>query len=361
MSTKKKVVIRIISSVLVIILVLSLLQRLLMPKIVDGVVEYSFVSEFYEEENKDFDVVFVGDCEVYENFSPITLWEKYGINSYIRGTANQYIWQSYYLLEDTLRYSNPSVVVFNIQSLQFDDPNKSVEAYNRMSIDGMKWTPAKIGAIDSSMTDEEQFLSYIFPILRYHDRITSLNADDVKYMFDTPDVTFNGYYMRVDSKPVENLPDANELASYDFGDYAWEYLDKMRQLCQEKGIQLVLIKAPSLYPYWYTEYDKQVQDYAERYDLPYYNFINIAEDKIGLDYSTDTYDAGLHLNLSGAEKMADYFGKILREEYAVPDRRGQKELEQIWNKTIESYEAEIERQCEQYDIDINTISRRMNK
>ena len=37
--------------------------------------------KYYEEENKDFDVIFVGDCEVYENFSPVVLWEKYGINS----------------------------------------------------------------------------------------------------------------------------------------------------------------------------------------------------------------------------------------------------------------------------------------
>lgn len=32
-------------------------------------------------------MIFIGDCELYENISPVTLWEEYGINSYIRGTG----------------------------------------------------------------------------------------------------------------------------------------------------------------------------------------------------------------------------------------------------------------------------------
>ena len=35
--------------------------------------------EYYNEENPH-DVIFVGDCEVYENFSPVTMWEGTGHN-----------------------------------------------------------------------------------------------------------------------------------------------------------------------------------------------------------------------------------------------------------------------------------------
>ena len=42
-------------------------------------------------------------------------------------------------------------------------------------------------------------------------------------------------------------------------------------------------------------------------------------DEIGIDYNTDTYDAGLHLNLSGAEKLSKYFGKYLTDDLR-PDR-----------------------------------------
>ena len=139
MKKRSGIIIRTVITLAVIITGLALLQRLLMPKYVDGIVEGAFVKEYYQEE-KDHDVLFIGDCEVYENFSPKVLWEKYGINSYIRGSAEQYIFQSYYLLEDALRYETPKVVVFNIQSLQFNEAQS--EAYNRMSIEGMRWSPS---------------------------------------------------------------------------------------------------------------------------------------------------------------------------------------------------------------------------
>ena len=155
---------------------LWLLQRLVMPKYMSTTVEGAMIAEYYDEEH-DHDVVFIGDCEVYENFSTITLWEKYGITSYIRGSAQQLIWNSYYLLEDTLRYETPKVVVFNVLSLKYNTPQS--EAYNRMSIDGMKWSQSKIDNINASMMKDENFIDYVFPILRYHSRWSDLKKEDL--------------------------------------------------------------------------------------------------------------------------------------------------------------------------------------
>ena len=126
---------------------LWLLQRLLMPKYMGDIVEGALISEYYKE-TTDHDVIFVGDCEVYENFSPITMWEDYGITSYIRGSAQQLIWQSYYLLEDTLRYEKPKAVIFNVLSMKYNEPQK--EAYNRMTLEGMRWSVSKVKDIRAS-------------------------------------------------------------------------------------------------------------------------------------------------------------------------------------------------------------------
>ncbi len=340
--------VKFIVSALIVVLTLFLLQCLLVPKYVDGVVEGAFIAEYYEEENKDFDVIFIGDCEVYENFSPVVLWENYGINSYIRGSAQQYIWQSYYLLEDTLNYSTPDVVIFNVLSLQYGEAQS--EAYNRMSLEGMRWSSSKVKSILASMTSEESFLDYVFPILRYHTRWSELTSADIQYMFSSEKVTFNGYYMRVDALPAENVPTGKPLGDYSFDDNAWKYLDMMVELCEEKGITLILIKAPSLYPYWYDEWDEQVVEYAEAHGLTYINFLELT-DEIGIDYNTDTYDAGLHMNLSGAEKLADYLGGVLSEEFGLEDRRGDAELSAIWDEVIAAYREEIEAQYELYGID----------
>lgn len=340
--------IKIVVSALIVVISLYLLQRLLMPKYVDGVVEGAFVAEYYSEE-KDFDVIFIGDCEVYENFSPVVLWEEYGINSYIRGSAEQYIWQSYYLLEDTLRYETPDVVIFNIQSLQFGAAQN--EAYNRMTLEGMEWSSAKVNSILASMKPEEEFLDYVFPILRYHSRWSELSKTDVQYLFDTKQVSHNGYYMRVDVKPAQNVPQGRILGDYSFSENAWKYLDMMTELCKEKGITLILIKAPSLYPYWYDEWEVQVEDYAKENDLLYINFLELT-DEIGIDYNTDTYDAGLHMNLSGAEKLSVWLGQLLTEQVeSIHDRHDEEDLCAIWEEKIAAYEAEKQEQYKRYGIE----------
>jgi len=346
-AARKGQIVKIAVTALIVLASLYLLQRLLMPKYVDDVVEGAFVAEYYGEE-KDHNVIFVGDCEVYENFSPVVLWQEYGINSYIRGSAEQYIWQSYYLLEDTLRYETPDVVVFNIQSLQFNESQR--EAYNRMSLEGMKWSSSKVKAIFASMKDSEHFLDYVFPILRYHSRWSELTAADVEYMFSTKRVSHNGYYMRVDVKAAENIPQGKPLADYSFGENAWKYLEKMTALCEEKGIQLILMKAPSLYPYWYPQWEEQVEEYAAENGLPYINFLELV-DEIGIDYTTDTYDGGLHMNLSGAEKLSHYMGRVLREEAGVPDRRDEEKLCAVWEEKAAAYEAEKQAQYEYYGME----------
>lgn len=330
---KKK---RFLAGLLVVVIVIAALffiQKLLIPKYQTGIVEGSMIEEYYKDPS-DHEVIFIGDCEVYENFSTITLWENYGITSYMRGSAQQLIWNSYYLLEDTLRYETPKVVVFNVLALKYNTPQS--EAYNRMSIDGMKWSRAKVDNIRASMTEEENFIEYVFPLLRYHGRWAELTSDDFEHLWSKDLVTHNGYYMRVDTKAQGEFPDPTPLADYTLGENAMGYLQKMADLCAEKGIALVLIKAPTEFPHWYDEWDAQVVDFAEKNDLVYINYIPL-QDEIGLDMQQDTYDAGLHLNTQGAEKMADYFGAWLVENYDLTDYRGNPEYDAIWQKKIDFY------------------------
>ena len=42
-----------------------------MPKYMTQILEGALISEYYQEKEKDHDVIFVGDCEVYESFHPL--------------------------------------------------------------------------------------------------------------------------------------------------------------------------------------------------------------------------------------------------------------------------------------------------
>ena len=347
---KKKVFFTTLITVVVAVLVLLLLQGLLMPKYMTDIQEGAMIQEYYDDIG-GHDVMFIGDCEVYENFSPITMWQDYGITSYIRGSAQQLIWQTYYLMEETLAYEQPDVMVFNVLEMKYDTPESTGsssqrEAYNRMTLDGMRWSYSKWHSIYASMTQEERekdgVWSYIFPILRYHDRWSELTIDDLKYLFTREKVTDNGYLMQVKVNPVGDDYPVIPLVDYTFGDNAYYYLDKMVELCEEKGVQLVLVKAPSLSPIWYDEWEEQIEEYAEEHDLLYINFLEKI-DEIGIDWNTDTYDQGLHLNVYGAEKLSHYFGQILSEELGLADHRNDPTYSTVWEEKCETYENRKER------------------
>ena len=106
------------------------------------------------------------------------------------------------------------------------------------------------------------------------------------------------------------------LSDYTLPNTAMEYLDKMRELCRENGSELILVKAPtnSWRYWWYDEWNAQIEEYAKKNGLAYYNFIPEC-DNIGIDWTTDTYDEGAHLNVYGAEKMTRYFGEILKASH----------------------------------------------
>ena len=367
-------IIKILKPVLSVVIIVALLagaQKLVQPKYASGVVEGNFTSEYYEETTKH-DVLFVGDCEVYENVDPIYLWSHYGITSYIRGNAQQLAWQSYYMLEDTLKRETPKVVIYNVQALTHAQPQK--EEYNRMTLDGMRWSKTKWNAIRASMCEGEKMIDYVFPLLRYHSRITELTGEDFTYFNKHKKTLHNGYYMRVDVLPVsesdvadvtwilgdkeseeqteeEDIIDpwaeiegAEEEEEVDnsltdtkegepFGSLPMEYLDRIRTLCEQKGIQLILMKAPSAAPVWYDSDNQQILDYADKNHLPYINFYDLLEET-GIDYETDTYDGGLHMNLSGAEKISEYLGRTLSESYKMVDHRGESEYDKVYEEKV---------------------------
>ena len=342
----KKKYLLLTSALAVSLALLFLLQALLMPKYMTSVKEGALIGEYYDNAGNN-DVVFIGDCEVYENFSPIALWEEHGITSYIRGSAQQLIWQSYYLMEETFRYETPKVMVFNVLSMKYDTPKSTGsqsqrEAYNRMTLDGMRLSASKWNSIFASMTEEErkwesQF-SYLLPILRYHDRWSQLTNEDFTYWLKKEQVSDQGYLMQVGVKPLEDEHVERPLVNYNFGENSWYYLDKMVKLCKEKGTQLVLIKAPALSPVWWDQWDAQIEAYAEENDLLYINMLDYQEE-IGINWKTDTYDTGLHLNVYGAEKAAKWFGSILTQQCGVPDRRGDDAVAAAWAEKTQTYYA----------------------
>ena len=320
-------------------------QRVLVPKYLGSVIEGNFTEEYYRDETAH-DLLILGNCESYESISPMTLWEEYGITSYIRGNPNQLISQSYYMLMDALERETPKVVLINIQAMMTE--SQDTEEYNRMTFDGMAWGRNKWEAIREDAMEGEKIAEYLFPILRYHSRWSSLRLEDFLYAFrEKPLTSFQGYYLRADVRPAGEFPAERRREDYRFPEKNFAYLERIREVCEERGIPLVLMKAPSLYPQWVPPYEEQIAEYAGVHGLMYCNFLNLTEE-IGLDMSRDTYDEGLHLNVYGAEKLSVYLGRLLKETYGLADHRGEAETAAYYGERLAAYEAEKAAQEEEF-------------
>ena len=316
----------------------AVVTRLCTPKHATSLCEGALVGEYYLEADKgrEHQVLFLGDCEAYECFIPAIIWEEGGVTSFVRGSPAARIWQSYYHLLDVLRYERPEVVVLSVYALCHAEGES--EAYNRLALDGMRLSKVKTDAIKASMSEGESFISYIFPLLRYHSRWSRLSREDIDYFFATSVVSHNGYLLRGGKVAPDKIQAPEELFDYYLPSRAIEYLDRIRKACENEGITLVLVKSPmaSTAYFWYDEWERQVIDYAEKYRLDYYNLIN--NEEIGI--SDSDYSDGVHLNFYGAEKTSRYFGRLIKERYFNSARERDVATEKIWQEKLEKYYIE---------------------
>ena len=74
--------------------------------------------------------------------------------------------------------------------------------------------------------------------------------------------------------------------------------------------------------------------------MAFYNFLNDAQ-AMGIDYQTDTYDGGLHLNHQGAVKLSRWFADILAEKHGIADHRQDAEIAAVYDEKLRLYDLEV--------------------
>ncbi len=286
------------------------------------------------------DVLFLGDSHAYSDIYPFELWDRYGIAAYNMGNYNTTVPLSYWMLRNVLDTCSPKVVVVDVNLIweQAKLPGNSSDVH--LSLDGFPLTLTKLDALfdlmdDPAVTDNDGnaypdlIPEFIFPFIKYHARWSGLTSDRAKSAYNRELGGERNLDVVVPS-PYELISDAAPEQGFGF-----VYLRRLIQLCQEKGIRVMLINLP--YPSR-NEHDEQlytnaVQYLADEYGIEYIDFVYL--DQI-VDYSTDCYDPDSHMNSSGAWKVTDFLGQHLREMYAVPDHRGEAAYTR-WNSDYAIY------------------------
>ncbi len=333
------------AAVVITVACLMIADRVFTPKYIKENTDGRITGEFYTQA-KDPDVVFLGASTVHYCVSPAHMWKTAGFTSYDRSNASQTMWQSYYMLKDTLRYTKPSLVVLDISFVR-NGEEFIEEPSNRKAIDGMRDPASKLGAVLSSKGEDEEVLSYFFPVLRFHSRWKELSGDDWLYAFKRADVTYDGYLMDFGIAPEQHIYENSEPPLEAFPAKSSDYLHRIISLCREQGIQLFLMRTPSFQTGWYDEYDEMMGDIGEAEGLNYVNFTKYVDD-MGVDVRVDYIDDGQHMNVVGAHKFSGYLGDYLRENYDLPVHTGD-EVSARWEQKLRRYEQAVEEGMDDYE------------
>ena len=116
-----------------------------------------------------------------------------------------------------------------------------------------------------------------------------------------------------------------------------KYLLKICDLCEEKGIQVIFMELPTKMQ-WGMKQHNAFAEIAEERNIPFIDY-NLIEDEIGLDWSTDTFDKGDHMNAYGATKVSLYMGQYLVDNYSMVNHKGDEKYA-TWDEDLIAYRNE---------------------
>lgn len=266
------------------------------------------------EPDNTIDVILLGNSLCSCGLMPMEIWKNHGIACYNCGSAPQRMYLAEELLHTAFRRQRPKMVVM--------EPLAVFEDY---------------GNLEALPEKAQRYL----PLLRYHNRWKSLLREDwyapVRY---TGINLRKGYVERREVVPadVESImPMIQEYSRISRKNA--KILRRMRDFCRENGAELVFISTPSLCS-WRQPRFEAVQAMADALEIPYLNMENDIPGDASIDWQTDTFDGGDHMNLTGAVKVSDYLGDWLADTGLFQDRRGDPAYTD-WSKTLAQFESSL--------------------
>lgn len=309
-----------IGTIIILVIGLCYCNRLVINKS-----SYEKYEPFFNSE-QDFDVLFFGSSHVHRGISPLYLYKKYGITSYNMSTLANYIASNTYCIEETLRILQkqkrnlPKIIVVDI----YADKDSVYQLHRRWDAFPISFNKVKL---INDLVEEKDRVGMFIPFSLYHSRWNEVTMDDFR-----PDV--NKYYgegelYNVSYPEKEIITDPLDQTAIDV-DTA-DYLERIKMICEELDIQLILIHIPYSYTPDLQRVANGICQYEKEQGVMCVNYMN---EEIGIDYDIDFFDTG-HLNIAGMRIMTNELGKLL-SDCGLEDHRGELEAEQ-WNQAYEEY------------------------
>jgi hypothetical protein len=290
--------------------------------------------EFFEDK-MDYDVLFLGSSHMIDGISPMDMWHDYGITSYNLGGHSNTVPTSYWVLMNALDYTTPKLVVMDgyLITSQYKISNDNYSSVHN-SLDAFPLTFTKIKGVldllnDSNIEagiengevkiDEDRIpLGLLWDFSVYHSRWNEISEND----FNPPKTYNKGAEDRISLVPME-LHENNNIDN--LNSVGVEYLDKIVDECEKRGIEILLVYLPA--KDGYQSQANWMEKYAYEKGLDFINFTDGSCINPAIDFS----DAAGHMNPSGAKKITAFIGDYIKKRYSIEGDYN------IWESDYEEY------------------------
>lgn len=305
--------------------------------------ETNEIHAFYGEPEDSLDVLYIGSSPLLRGISPMQMYREHGYTGYVRASALQAPAVSYGLLGESLQKQSPKVVVLVCDNLFQEYDYAEHEGDLRRALDGMKLSPYKWEIMQKvTAADERQtMLSYLFPLLRYHERWKEVNLAEaeaeplLKHSFQKGQVPLSD--VAPQTYPSDFMKPTGENVVFDED----ALLETMRSiaLCKKKEIPVLLLHLPKMN--WSYEKSMAIEQFAKEQGVDYVDLDREeVRNVLELNPQMDYYDQG-HMNVTGAKKVSKWLGDFLAEKYALPDHRNDDSYLQ-WDADLKVYLEKID-------------------
>ena len=265
--------------------------------------------QMMEQPAHTIDIMNIGDSLSTAGFTPMELWRQQGFTSFNIGADGLRMAEAYYALIEDCREQEPKYLL--VESLLLFRYATGQDLQMVLS----------------------QPLYHTFSFLKYHN-IWKAPIEGEGIMIYHRGYTINenvGEYEGEDEYLDLDLKEGR----VDISAFNRFYFDRIKEFCDERGIEIILYSMPSASNYNWDRINA-VKSFAEEKGVKYID-LNQKADEIGIDWEWDTNDGGDHMNLSGAIKVVTYFGKYFRENSNLTDHRNDPNYSD-WDKELIEYD-----------------------
>lgn len=267
---------------------------------------------FYQLEKNTLDYIVLGNSHSYYAVNPVYIYAHSGYRGYNLADEAQDLSFSCYWLREALKTQSPRMVFLDAGSFFYEETSMS-EAWKLKEFAAMPFSIEKLKALRQLTDDPMTRIGVLFPALYFHDRWKTQAQSNYVYSRqptmgctimlektgDASPVRINPYHKLEEGMVSEESPalicEKNR-----------RQFELMYEMCREHDARLIVYKTPS--NNWDTQRKEAITDFLGEYGLSLLDMNETA----AINWSSDSYDRGYHLNYWGNCKSSENLGNYIK-------------------------------------------------